>query len=467
MLKPYDFQQEIIDRFKHESQAAIFGDPGTGKTLMALNILRHKYNEHKQILRTVIFCPSIVIENWKHEFSLNTKVDPIYIGCVQGTKKKRLQTLRNKNYKILIINYEAMRTLDIKLALKDFSPLVAICDESHMIKSHKSQSFKNVKEVTLSSRYKMILTGTPYSKSAEDVWSQFYFLDHGATFGSRFFPFKQRYFINLNQNWGSPNAFPNWQFNKSLLPEFKEKLSSKSVRVKKEDCLDLPDLVDVTINVEPTAEQKKHYKAIRDDLITFLESAPNDPLVIKNALTKALRLNELLSGYLRLESGEIELLKTVPKIDALMEILDSLLPNKVIIFCTFKQNYADISNCLENKKIDHVLIHGGISGEQKIKNVDTFTKNKSCNVAIVNPKSGGVGINMKEAKYAVYFNCPYSLIDFEQSRARNYRAGSIDLHDKVTHYFLTHKGMIDEKIVAQLKSKKELAESILDIKNLI
>jgi hypothetical protein len=61
----------------------------------------------------------------------------------------------------------------------------------------------------------------------------------------------------------------------------------------------------------------------------------------------------------------------------------------------------------------------------------------------------------------------WSLVNFEQSRARNYRSGSKDLHKKITHYFLGHKGLMSEKILRAVKDKQETANSLLDIKAML
>jgi SNF2 family DNA or RNA helicase len=468
MLKPYKHQQDLIDRFKNDDFAALFLDAGTGKTLVALNLYRQKCNMHQMLLKCVIFSPAITLRNWKYEFSLNTKVDPRNIGVVMGTKAKRLKIIKDDNHKILIINYEATRTMEILNELTAFAPQFVICDESHLIKSPKSKMFTSCKGIARNAWYKYLLTGTPISKDALDLWSQYMVMDNGKTFGERYYSFKNRYFVNANQGWSSAEAFPNWKFNETMRDELKQKLARTSARIKKEDCLELPDLVETVIKVEPTSEQLKHYKEIKNDLITWMDDYADDPLVVKNALTRTLRLAEILSGYMKLESGEIVKLKKNPKLDGLMSIVESTNPHKVIVFCIFKENYKDIARALEKKGVEYVEIHGGISGENKLDNVDTFNdQSNNCRVAIVNPRSGGVGINLRSAKYACYYSVGYSLIDFEQSRARNYRAGSIDFHNKITHYFLVTNGLIDETVIYTLRHKQEISNSILDIKKLL
>lgn len=446
-------------------------EAGTGKTLIALNILRHKYNVHRQVFPTIVFCPIIVLNNWKREFEMCTKVPPNMIGVVMGTKAKRLKIIHDTAHKVLIVNYEATRSDEIMDALLAFRAMAVVGDESHKFKNHKLKTPRKKDTITgavirLSqfAKYKIIMSGTPVPKP-EDIWSQYYFLDRGTTFDDRFYSFKSKYFMNKNANWKDAKSYPDWRFIESKTDEYKEKLSSKCVSMKREECVDLPDLVEKVVHIQPSPEMLKHYKELKNQLITWVEGQPDNPTVVSNALTKVLRLAEVLSGYLKLEDESIVKIKNNSTIDGLMELIESMGDSKVIVFCKFKQNYEDIARALEKKKIEYVEIHGGISTKQKLENVDVFNDmSNQVRVCIANAKSGGVGINLKAASYTVYYSLDYSLVDFEQSRARNYRSGSIDLHSKITHYFMCHAGLITQKILESVRNKKEFADNLLDLK---
>jgi len=469
LLEPYFFQQEIIRRFCDENNAALFLGMGTGKSLITSNLIRYKMNTHMEILNTVIFCPIIVLENWKRELLMSTRIPEHMIGVVMGSKAKRIKMIKNPQYKVLIINYEAARTTAIKQELMEFSPSIVVCDESHMIKSRTSSTFKAVKEIALSALYKYILTGTPITAgNAVDLWSQFNFLDNGETFGERFYSFQSKYFINKNAGWDHPKAFPLWIMNPSLEPEFKERLHSKSVFMETDECVDLPDVVSQEVDIPLTTEMKKHYDEVRKDLITWIDGQEDSPLVVTNALTKLLRLSEILSGYMKLSDDSIVRFKVNPRTDALMSLVEHSAPHKLIVYAIFRQNYKDIAEALDKKKIKYVEIHGSISAKQKLENVDTFNDmDNEVRVAIVNPVSGGVGINLKSAKYRTFYTRGHSMKDYLQAKARNERAGSIDIHKKIFHYDLVSKGTIDESILCSLKEKKKFATNLLEIKKLL
>jgi SNF2 family DNA or RNA helicase len=177
---------------------------------------------------------------------------------------------------------------------------------------------------------------------------------------------------------------------------------------------------------------------------------------------------EILSGYAKLENDEIIRFKENPRLDVLMEKLTETKPHKVIIFCVFKNNYEDIRKALDKKKIKFVELHGEIDQKTKAKNIDLFNDlENDIRVCIANPQSGGVGVNLKSARYTIFFTRSFSMKDYEQSRARNYRSGSIEIHNKITHYNLVTSNTVDEKAYNAIIEKKEIASSLLDLKELL
>ena len=113
----YEFQKDIYNRFKDTPNAALLMSMGTGKTPTTISLIRYKYAMAGGVLPTIIFCPVITLKNWKDELLKWTKLNEKYIGIVKGTPKKRLATIENEEHKILIINYEALRSDAVVKAL--------------------------------------------------------------------------------------------------------------------------------------------------------------------------------------------------------------------------------------------------------------------------------------------------------------------------------------------------------------
>jgi SNF2 family DNA or RNA helicase len=159
------------------------------------------------------------------------------------------------------------------------------------------------------------------------------------------------------------------------------------------------------------------------------------------------------------QTGEGVELKDVPRLEALRELLEDLTDgHKVIVWAVFKANYAMIGALCRKLGIEYTELTGEI--KDKDTNVHKFRTDPKCRVLIANPGAGGVGINLVEASYSIYYSKGFSLEHDIQSEARNYRGGS-HIHEKITRIDLVAKGTIDDIINEALRNKLDVAQQVL------
>ncbi len=476
LIAPWKHQLEAIERASRTRDFAFFMEMGTGKTCAAINSLRHKYYEASGVKRTLILCPPIVIENWKKEFELHSKVGPKVI-LLYGTGKKRLKLLEEQVLKddgipfgpikvrepvIVVTNFETLLMKEVYAALTDWKPEILVVDEVHKCKDMKSTRTKQTIKLADLADHRYILTGTPILNSPLDIFAQFRILDGGETFGRNYFAFRAQYFFDGNAAMPRDRYFPNWKIRPGALEEITEKISKKSMHVKKADCLDLPPLVKKEVNVELSPEQSKIYEDLKKDYVAYVGS---EACVATLAITKALRLMQVVSGYVVLERGDGTPKRNKkldnPRAEALRELLELISPTaKVIVWAVFKENYETIRNCCDDLKISYTEVHGDVPSKTKFENVERFNTDESCRVLIGPPGSGGIGINLVSASYSIFYSRNFSLEQDLQAEARNYRGGS-EIHEKVTRIDLIAAGTIDEIIAKRLAGKQEISDKVL------
>lgn len=456
---------------------ALFMEVGTGKTATAINILRAWNMTVRKPLRTLVLCPQTIIKQWSEEIERHSELGAYVIPLV-GTGKKRLATLTNHNVgsPIYITNYE---TLSMKDVFKELLSQVdcLICDESQYLKNVTALRTKLAIELSDQCSHKIIMSGTPVLKSPMDLFSQFRILDGGETFGKNFFHFRYKYFFDKNAYMPRDRHFPNWQLRPSIEAEITEKIYSKSIRAKKSECLDLPDLVRVEVPVEMSSAQEKVYKQMAREFVTYVND--NDVRVMSMAniaLTKLLRLQQIVTGFLvgkeykevdELMYSEDKVVDIVdcPRDQAFKDVLSSIDDShKIIVWCVFKHNQAKIMRILEELKIGAAELHGSMSAKAKEESIKRFKEDGSCRILVANPRAGGVGLNLTEASYSIYYSRGYSLADDIQSEARNYRGGS-EVHSKITRIDLYTPNTVDQEIMQAIKNKQDVAEKILAIKS--
>lgn len=455
-MELWDHQKKAIERAQTLKNYALLMEPGTGKSATLINILRQKYASHNQILKTLILCPTVVCENWKAEWAKFSKVPEEQVLVLLGSGKERALQIQTTKASIIVTNYQALLMDSVFEALQFWGPWCIVADESHRIKTPNAKTTKRAIQLASKAIYCYILSGTPILQSLMDFYSQFKFLDGGATFGKSFNFFKNYYFYNANANAPSHVSWPDWRVRPNAEKEIKEKVFKKATFVEKAECLDLPPLVRQKIMIDMSREQEKHYKAMEADFITHIGDKAVTATI---ALTKGLRLMQIISGFVKTEDGTEIRFKDNLRAQALSEILDDIAPyHKVIVWACFKENYESIKEVCAKLKIDFVELHGETKDRAQV--IQRFQEDPSVRVLIGNQAAGGIGVNLTAASYAIYYSRNFSLEHDLQSEARNYRGGS-EIHQKITRVDLVTKGTIDELILDALSAKQNISDAVL------
>lgn len=462
-VKPFDHQLETLNRIKDKAFYALFWEMGTGKTFELIHVLRYLYCLNEKIRYTLIICPKAVCYNWKKElimFSPNPDIKDS-IAVLDGTKKERLEMFNDPKKKIFIVNYEGVgRIKEVADTLAKYQWSAMILDEAQRIKNYKAAQTKEILRISKNALRRYIATGTPILNSLMDIFTLYLFLDGGERFGTNYHQFVNRYFTDKNIGWrGSPKYFPDWRARKDKITEIQAKIYSCADRKLKEDCLDLPPKIYETYYVEMDPAQKKMYEQLKNELITFFN---NEAVIASTALTKILRLNQITSGFVAVDGEEGESgIRNISdsKLKALVELVNDIMPNKVIIWAWFRNDIKRISEAL--KKYKPAVVYGGVSGEERENAIHNFQNKEDCKVFIGQQRACGLGITLTKASYAIYYSQNYSLEDRLQSEDRCHRAGS-ERHAKITYIDLVCRDTVDEVIIKALQNKEDLAKNVLD-----
>ena len=463
----WEHQRQAFVRFREVDSFGLFFEQGTGKTLTIINILRWRFGVKGRVLRTLIFGPPIVVENWRREWCAFSQVDRRRVVALSGSMAKRIKTFRDAvaadRNTVFITNYEALLKQELLDEFMAWAPEVVVLDESHRVKSYNAKRTKLMYKLAADTDV-ILATGTPVLQSPMDLFAQFKIMDK-KVFGVNFFEFRSRYFYDKNSGMPKDRHFPNWVVRPGTYEQMRHKVEEVAMVVKKQDCLSLPPFVRQKIEVELPSSMRRPYEMMRKHLIAQIEEGD---CVAQLALTKALRLLQMASGYipvvaekgLKLESKNIPF-KENPKALALRELLSDITPHsKVLVWAVFKENYKTIREVCDGLKIDYVEISGERTPKQKQEAVDRLHTDDAVRVLIGHPGSGGIGINLIAASYSIFYSRGYSLEYDLQAEARNYRGGS-NRHARVTRIDLVAKDTIDEDVAEALAAKQTVSDRIL------
>ena len=440
---PFVHQIRCINFFKNLNVGALFLEMGLGKTKIIIDLLSYHYTNNN-IKKILYVCPNSVMENVKYEFELHSNIK-FDICILSGNKDKRLSGLKS-GHDVYIINYEALQSLEKELMESKFDCI--ICDESTRIKNPQAQCSKVLHRLGHNASYRYILTGTPITQSAIDIYSQYKFLEP-SIFGSSYYVFRNKYTIMGGYMDKQIIGYKN-------LNDLEEKIFLTAMRFKKSECLDLPDKIYEVKQFDLNNIEQKLYDDIKKQIFIELEGSKiSTPLII----TKLMKLTQVCSGFARDDAGMTHYFKS-SKMELLMEILDSIVfNNKIIIWCNFLADIERIDKELSSLNIDHVCFCGETERKERQDCVDKFQNDPKCKVFVGQIRTGGMGINLTAASYVIYYSNTYSLTDRLQSEDRAHRIGQIN---KVTYIDLVARKTIEKSILKILKKKLDLATLVID-----
>ena len=439
----------MIQLFKHQKVAlaymelnnafALFMDPGTGKTLPSLVRVLHLI-ESAKIHNALVVAPKSALGAWERDIE---KFEP----QEQDQLKKA----------ITLVNYDKIwRKGHQSPYYKKWDCI--ILDEAHYIKNRTSQRSKFLLELSSQAKYKYILTGTPISNGQlENIWSLYCFLDSRIEKGRIYSNiFKEALKKHIQEPKGSYYEFQDRYciLNRYFKPtkyvhvrELQKIINAHSYRIRKEDCLDLPDkLPDEIIKVD--LQEKALYKKMRDTS-ALLEYE----ILAENPLSRLVKLRQLASGFIQTEDGLKEL-KT-EKINILQELIERYPEDKkLVIFAEFKHSIATIEKLLQKLNISFITLDGA----QKDKTIwRQFQTDKKIRIIVCQYQTANAGIDLFASDTIIYFEPTLRSVVLEQSRDRIHRKGQTRA---CSYIHLLTKGTVEVDIYRALANYADFGEKL-------
>jgi SNF2 family DNA or RNA helicase len=479
-------------KFLSTAKKALLADePGLGKTAQAIRSLKQLQSQGEQVFPSLIVCPNTLKKNWAREFKKWWPDSGLNIQVITGTAAQRRKQFEQENVDVYIINWESLRTHSrlsaygsIALAkciecgghderttlnkcevhkrdlnLIDFKSVIA--DEMHRSKDPKSKQSRALWAATGDAKVRFALTGTPIANNVLDLWAILHWI------APEEWPSKTRWIDRMVDTM--LNAFGGMMVlgvKPHMDSEFQATVNPRMRRMLKANVLPwLPEMMFERRDVEMSTKQAKAYKQMRDNMIAELESG--ETLVAASVLTQTTRLTQFASSFAELvtdeNTGEPKAILAEPscKVDALLDDIKSgdFGEDSVAVCAVSRQLIELLSARLTKEKIEHGLITGAQSEEERQKAVDDFQSGK-IKWILFTAQAGGVGITLTAARRLVMLQRPWSLVDHKQAIDRIHRIGS-EIHDSVIVMDYVTEGTIEERVLQVLETKADNFEQIV------
>lgn len=358
----------------------------------------------------------------------------------------------------LVVNYEALQydnTREIMKWVVD-KDCMLIADESIKIKNHASITFKRAFELSEEAGVIRELTGCPMTQGPQDMYAQLKFI-RGLS-GKNFYAFRNRYC--------KMGGFKN----KKIVgikneDELKDTINSMGFVAKRKDWGNLHQSEHYVVDLEIRLEQKKHYEAMDEDLITFLDTG--EEVSAEQVVSKMMKLQQISSGFLYNEKGEgiklMDLTKT-PKMQRIKEMLEDEVEGKAIM--CYHYGYSGDALLEVFGKWNPAVIRGKQWMKKNERDLEDekkrFNEDPNCKLMILQISAGKYGHNLSgvegdRCKTMFFYENTYSLDDRIQIEMRNTAA----FQDWQNLYFDLVTTEVEAKAIKALQKKESIVEAVL------
>jgi len=452
----YPFQTKGVGFLVTRKCCLLADELGAGKTVQSIAASLELRNR-ELASRVLIFCPKTLIRQWYMEIRRFTGEEAIPIMGTRQQRRAVYSTCISEDAFFAVTNYATVLREAEDLA--QLHPDVTILDEVTRIKNYRAKTTRMIKRY-FRTPYRWALSGTPMENRLADLHSIMEWVDPGIlgpwwVFSGRHLIIKERY---IRVRGGRRQRFKQVVGHRNLR-ELYEQLRGWMLRRRKRDIL--PDLPPVTTNnyyVELNREERRAYSLIRRRVgelhercgrsnavlaeLTFLRECCDHPLLVADEL-KALGFDGLLE-----ESN---------KLDELLEILEDFSDHKVVIYSEWVSMLRLIADAVQD---DYwaVMLHGGLSPDQRVAVVHTFTNNPDCQI-LLSSDVGQQGLNLQSADVVINFDLHWNPARLQQRIGRLHRIGQ---KNTVTCINLTTVDTVEERVFKVLREKTSLFRKIVE-----
>jgi SNF2 family DNA or RNA helicase len=402
--KPFDHQKTTASFLTLHPRAFCLNEQGTGKTGSVIWAADYLMTIGR-IKRVLVICPlSIMDSAWRADlfkFAMHRHVDIAY-----GSKEKRIRII-NSDAEFVIINYDGVEIIQEEIANGGFDLIVI--DEANAYKNAQTTRWKTLNKILKPDTWLWMLTGTPAAQSPVDAYGLAKLVSpHNVP---KFYSaFKDMVMYKVSQfRW----------VNRPQAEKVVHEALQPAIRFTKEECLDLPELIYVTREVELTAQQKKYYELLRKQLVV---SAAGEQITTVNAAVGMSKLLQISCGAVYSDSGETLEFDIKNRYKVMREVLDET-KQKALIFVPFKNTIKILSDKLQADGFTTEIINGDVPAHKRAEIFKNFQETPNPRILIIQPQAAAHGVTLTAADTVIWWGPTPSLETYAQANARAHRAG--------------------------------------------
>ena len=227
-----------------------------------------------------------------------------------------------------------------------------------------------------------------------------------------------------------------------------ERISDICISMKAEDYLQLPDITYHEIPVELDSKASKAYYEMEREMVLAL---PEEEISVTSAAALSNKLLQLANGAVYDEDHSVHEVHNC-KIEAFMELIESLQGKPALVFYNFQHDRARILKALEKT--------GLRVRELKTTQDEDDWNARKIDILLTHPASSAYGLNLQQGgNHVIWFGLTWNYELYTQANKRLHRQGQ---EEKVIIHHLICSGTRDEDVMEALKRKDDVQSWVME-----
>lgn len=449
--KPKGYQKSCIKFMLQHGAAGLLLDPGLGKTSISLAFTKIMREEGltNGVLIVAPLRPCYLV--WPAEAKKWDDFSGLSVGILHGPNKD--DVLREK-HDIYVINPEGLQWLLTPKNMKLLRCDILIVDESTKFKHSTTRRFLALKPWLPKFNRRYILTGTPTPNGLMDLFGQVYILDLGHALGGFVTHFRAAFF--------EPDGPFGWKLKEHGERDIIKRIQPLCIRMSAKDYLELPPLIDQTLQVELPPKARRTYQEMEHLLITKLRS--QKVVTAANVGVATGKCRQITNGGiffsdLGVKKQGFEHIHDA-KVDALIDLIEETSGQPMLVLYEFGHDLDRLKVALKKKLgLDAPHIGGGTTTKRTAELEHAWNRGE-LPVLLAQPQSVGLGLNLQDGgPHVTWFSIPWDLEVYDQTTQRVWRQGV--KHAAVFRHHIVARETIDELVLGVLASKQRVQSDLL------
>ncbi|KAF2819188.1 hypothetical protein CC86DRAFT_147719 [Ophiobolus disseminans] len=469
-LKDYQVKglQWMVSLYNNNLNGILADEMGLGKTIQTISLITYLIEKKRQPGPYLVIVPLSTLTNWNNEFDKwAPSVTKIVYKGPPNQRKQYQQQIRWGQFQVLLTTYEFI--IKDRPILSKIKWVHMIVDEGHRMKNASSKLSVTITQY-YTTRYRLILTGTPLQNNLTELWAMLNFV----------LPTIFKSATSFDEWFNTPFANTGGQ-DKMELTEEEQLLVIRRLhkvlrpfllrRLKKDVEKDLPDKTERVIKCNFSTLQAKLYKQLVTHNRLMVSDGKGGKTGMRGLSNMLMQLRKLCNHPFVFEQVEEVMNPTKSTNDLLwrasgkFELLDRILPkflktgHRVLMFFQMTQIMNIMEDFLRLRGMKYMRLDGATKADDRSELLKEFNApNSDYFCFLLSTRAGGLGLNLQTADTVIIYDSDWNPHQDLQAQDRAHRIGQ---KNEVRILRLITSNSVEEKILERANYKLDMDGKVI------